>query len=170
MFFFTLVAQFRLTREQAQRTISNLKIIRPYGAVGPLPWQSTNADEAMAFGADLASDHEALFRLAKNIYTFTEQATGLAKSAIEEAINQAAVIVVLGFGFHQQNMLVLQGNRPNSRRIFATVHGIDKENHDNLARRLSRTFQSNDPILPQMLDRFCYKLPQTMKLSIMGPM
>jgi hypothetical protein len=168
--FSTLVVQFRLAREEAQRAIANLKIIRPYGVVGPLSWQVANASVAVAFGADLARDHDRLFGLVNNIYTFTEQASGLVKSTIEEAINGAAVIVVLGFGFHQQNMLILRGARVNSRRIFATVCGIDKENHENLARNLSRTFQSNDPIQPQLLDRRCYKLLQTMKLSIMNPM
>jgi hypothetical protein len=106
--FSTLVVQFRLREEEAQRAISKLKIIRPYGVVGPLPWQIANTSEAVPFGADLENDHERLFGLANNIYTFTEQASGLVKSSIEAAINEAAVIVVLGFGFHQQNMRILQ--------------------------------------------------------------
>ena len=75
----------------------------------------------------------------------------------------------LGFGFHQQNMSILTGDQPDGKRIFATVLGIDKENHDNLARNLSHTFRNNGAIQPQLLDRRCYKLLQTMKLSIMAP-
>lgn len=167
--FSELQTKFRLIGDEAKQALAHLAIIRPYGAVGPLPWQ--DGDTAVPFGAGLGNDHERLFAISQNIRTFTEQAIAHdIKTKIQAAIKQSRIIVILGFGFHQQNMSILSSDKPDGKRIFATVHNIDKENHENLARNIVRTFQHNDITRPpQLLDRLCYKLLQTMKLSIMAP-
>ncbi len=166
--FSELQTKFRLTGGEAKQALSSLTVIRPYGVVGPLSWQ--NGDSSVPFGADLGNDHERLFAISQNIQTFTEQAAAPAKAAIQSAISEAHIIVILGFGFHQQNMSILRSYKPDGKRIFATVHNIDKENHENLARNIIRTFQHNDiSRSPQLLDRLCCKFLQTMKLSIMAP-
>jgi len=163
--FLTLTTQFKLTEAEAVRAILKLKIIRPYGAVAPLPWQPGGTD--VSFGAEFGKDHEKLFAIAENIKTYTEQANAHVQPEIQAAIQRSRVIVILGFGFHQQNMVLLKAASPDGKRIFATVLDIDRENYENLARNIANTFQSNG-FPPQLIDRRSYKFLQTMRPSIMA--
>jgi len=165
-----LVSTFGFSRDEAKNALLNLNIIRPYGSVGQLPWQAKAASTAVPFGMNHGNNHQQLFTLTGNIRTFTEQAESQVKEQIQTTMTAARVIVLLGFGFHQQNMSILLGAKPLGKRIFATVLEIDKENHENLARNLDGVFQNNGSVRPQLLDRRCYKFLQTMRLSIMAPL
>jgi hypothetical protein len=95
-----LQTNFGLTAEETVRSISSLNMIRPYGSVGLLPWQTGD----VPFG-DQIQNHERLFALSTNVRTFTEQnLTAEVESAIKSAIEKARLVIFLGFGFHQQNM------------------------------------------------------------------
>jgi hypothetical protein len=164
--FSELQTAFKLESVEAQQAVSNLKTIRPYGSVGPLPWQAD--DGVVPFGHDFGSDHDRLFQVSSNIRTFTEQAAGDVRPQIQAAIAQASVIVILGFGFHQQNMELLTSAQPGGKRIFATVFSIDGENYESLKINIRHTFRDNGIRPPQLLDRRSYKLLQTMKLAILA--
>jgi hypothetical protein len=164
--FNALGANFGLTEPEAVAAISGLKVIRPYGLVAALPWKDENG--AIPFGADLGNDHERLFMASENIRTYTEQTGAHLQTDIREAVGQSHVIVILGFGFHQQNMAILNFEKPGMKRIYGTVLNIDRENYESLARNLTRIFRSVNQLAPQLLDRRCYKFLETMKLSILA--
>lgn len=166
--FSELQTAFKLDPEDVRQAVSGLKIIRPYGSVGPLPWQAN--DGVVPFGHDFGMDHNGLFRVSDNIRTFTEQTTGNVRPQIQIAVEQARVIVILGFGFHQQNMELLTSTRPDGKRILATVLSVDSENYESLMINIKHTFRDNGTRRPQLLDRRCYKFLETMKLAILAPL
>jgi hypothetical protein len=127
-----LQRNFHLNEDDARTSISGLKIVRPYGTVGPLPWQEGTG---VPFGLDLGSGHEKLFAISNGICTYTEwNVTEQLLSDIRVAIMNATVVVFLGFGFHQQNMQILTAGGSINRVVFATVLGIDYNNYERMAR------------------------------------
>ena len=67
-------------------------------------------------------------------------------------------------------MELLTSARPGGKRILATALSINSENYESLKLNIQHTFRDNGSRLPQLLDRRCYKLLQTMKLAILAPM
>jgi hypothetical protein len=91
-----------IDKDNTKRTISGLRIIRPYGSVGALPWQS---ESGVLFGeaVDDVDSGDRISELSKSIRTFTEQnLSSDVGSEIQNVIQNARVIVVLGFGFHHK--------------------------------------------------------------------
>jgi hypothetical protein len=118
--FSRLQTNFGLTDTEVKEAIASLNVIRPYGSVGPLPWQNGTA---VPFGDVITTDHEKLFTLAGNVRTYTEQhLSSDLQPQVRSAVESARLVVFLGFGFHQQNMALLQTTRGESwRRLLATV-------------------------------------------------
>ena len=104
--------------EAAAKAISNLKMIRPYGTIGPpnIEFSGAVAKEAVPFGGGRGSD---LFSIAKNIQTFTEQSEDMEiASLIDDSIEAASAVIFLGFGFHQQNLALF---RPSVGRTRGNI-------------------------------------------------
>jgi hypothetical protein len=158
--------KLRVDESQARDAVTKLKVLRPYGSVGPLPWQ-VQPDETITFGADLSEDHDKLFTVSKNIRTYTEQAAGHIRPDIREAVDRASRIIILGFGFHQQNMSILTGGSSHAnRRIIATMIGIDRENYEHMSMNIAHVFRAAN--MPHLLDRTCFTLMRSMKPSILA--
>ncbi len=126
--------------EAAASAISNLKMIRPYGSIGPLNIELAGgiAKDAVPFGGGRRSD---LFLIAKNIQTFTEQSEDLEiSSLIDDVIEAASLVIFLGFGFHQQNLALFRPGvgraRANARAVMASVFGIDRLNYKTIENHL----------------------------------
>jgi hypothetical protein len=86
---------------RTQKTLVRLKVIRPYGRIGPLEWQG---DGGIPFGGTDESLYEAVTAMS-NIRTFTDQIEGSpVLGDINKPLEDAQLLVILGFGFHQQNM------------------------------------------------------------------
>jgi len=123
-----LQASAGISETEAATIVTDLQILRPYGGLGPLPFQGEPG--AVPFGTENAD----LAAIAKNIRTFTEPAaTAHDHAAIKFALKQASTVVILGYGFHEQNNQILnigheyQGS--NQKRCFATVFEVDDHNH-----------------------------------------
>jgi hypothetical protein len=124
----------------AANALSTLRILRPYGSLGPLDWESPN--DGVKFGSNV--HHEKLFHIAGRIRTYTEQTieNDLAER-LKSTISRASTVLFLGFGYHQQNMRLLeQSDRSKVRAVFATVFGIDDRNHAVIDRALRSTLRS----------------------------
>ena len=163
-----LQSSFDIPADEAKAVVANLKMIRPYGSVGLLPWQ--DGSDTVPFGAELSIDFDKLSALSKNVRTFTEQnLTDELKSEITSAIDSSRVVVFLGFGFHQQNMTFLKAGRTNPdwyRRVLATVLNVDPENRDNLQTHIARTLACNDPRVVQLLPWHSHRLLLGMKPTL----
>ena len=137
-------------------------------AVGPLPWQQDQG--AVPYGFFLSRDHERLFALSENIRTYTEQnVSGSLRSGIGTALQNARLVVFLGFGFHQQNMALLQatGSHEPWRRVIGTVQGVDSENWELMKISISHATKCQSPTLVQLLDRSAHVLLSSMRPSLM---
>jgi hypothetical protein len=166
-----LQTNFGLDREEAGNALSTLStnMIRPYGSVGPLPWQKEPA--GVPYGFFLGRDHDRLFGLAENVRTYTEQNISHSlRSEIGNALQNARLVVFLGFGFHQQNMGLLQaaGSHETWRRVIGTVHGIDSENWEFMKITIAQATRCQGTGLVQLLDRPANLLLSSMRPSLMG--
>lgn len=113
---------YSVSDNDAAELIDGLDIYHPYGTVGDLPWQ--NPSDSAGYGADLHP--ERLLDAAKKILTFSERIEDEASiSSIRQLVQEAEVIVFLGFAFHEQNMGLLRPNEAiTAKRVFATASGI----------------------------------------------
>jgi hypothetical protein len=110
------------TQDEAENLAKRLKVMHPYGTVGPLPWQG---EAAIPFG-QVTDDAETLLALSKNIRTYTEKVEeGDSVADIRREVARAHVIVFLGFAFHDMNMALLSPpetiNDTVRQRIYATA-------------------------------------------------
>jgi hypothetical protein len=164
--FSRLQTNFGLNANEAIEAISSLKMIRPYGSVGRLPWQK---GAVVPFGARIDLDHEKLFELSNNVRTYTEQDRAAElEQKIRSAIDSSRIVVFLGFGFHQQNMTLLRAtNGVDWRRVLATVLGIDHENYETLKLQIATTVGA--PLAKvQVLGRDSRSLLPSMKPTLMA--
>ena len=159
---------YQIPRNEAQELTSKLKVIHPYGTVGPLQWQ---AKDGIVFGADVSG--QKLFELSSKIRTFTERVAEEATLAeIRKTVREARTIVFLGFSFQSLNMKLLDSqSKSNSRRVFATAFGISDSDcqavsldiQDMLHKtpELSRATIRNDLKCSALFDEYWRTLPRS---------
>jgi hypothetical protein len=166
--FSKLQTDFDLTEKEAAASISSLHMIRPYGSVGPLQFQ--HAEGAVPFGAQIGVNHDQLFSLATNISTYTETQAGSAtKAAIQHSVDTAGLFVILGFGFHEQNLQLLTGRAPSIRRhLVATAVNVDQHNFGALKTRLGHVFRCSDIDKIQLINFDAYNLLRTLKPTLIS--
>jgi hypothetical protein len=128
-----LALNYGLSWEMASKLVEGLPIYRPYGSVG-----SYFGSGAVGFGASPNLQVEVV---SKNVRTYTERIedqSGLNK--IRAAIDNAKVLVFLGFAFHSNNLRVLgeENLYSPSKRVFATRMGISDSDLQVVESRLRR--------------------------------
>jgi hypothetical protein len=110
--FMSLQRDFGLSTVQAIESVSRLKILHPYGSLGLLEWQGgTNPLPFAPTDFDVGE-------VAKGIKTYTEENTGPQLAEIKTVLKNAAVVLILGFGFHVQNIQLLTVDHHPDRWIF----------------------------------------------------
>ena len=155
-----------VSAEIAAETVRGLRIIRPYGWVGPLDWIEPR-------GLKFGDEHNAtdLFALASRVRTYTEQDRDAdMEGLIEEALSTARAIIFLGFGYHAQNMAIFHSDTAPDRRginkyVVGTVLGIDQVNHEMLKTEIGR-FVGHSPRV-NLIDRKGAKMLNDLRPSIM---
>ncbi len=112
---------YSITEDESAELLSSLKIIHPYGTLGPLRTRSTNGVD---YGAD--SSYMDFLENSKFIKTYTEQIEDESKlKSIRETVLTSDKLVFLGFAFHKQNLKILGApETPSSVRIYATAKGF----------------------------------------------
>ncbi len=135
--YYSLRLRYGLDEEEAGQAISGLKIIKPYGSLGPLPW------EGAAGGVPYGEANFGLASEGSRISTYTEGigAPGL-KESIFGALTASRLVVILGFGFHRQNLEILTSDpKPAFRRkVIATAKTIKEANFPTMKKTLSSKF------------------------------
>ena len=141
---------FSVDDAAAARVMAGMPVIHPYGQIGALPWQS--GIQAHPFGGDDLD----LRGLSQEILTYTEQTTGARHLAsIPTLVNSASKIVFLGFGFHKQNMQILDRSNP---QIVPSVLGTAlQESPGNLTvyRDLLGQHLKATAMPPELVDTTC---------------
>lgn len=128
----SLQTVYRMGPEQAAHLVNGLEIYHPYGTVGTLPWQGKEG--SVEFGGE--PEGAQLLSLASQIKTFTEgtDPTSSAISIIRQRVQEADILVFLGFAFHRLNMKLLAEPRSvkSSKKgsYFATALKISRSDCD----------------------------------------
>lgn len=137
-----------LTESEAEDAVRGLKIIRPYGIAGILPWMAAQG-HGIPFGSNDPRSPVELHHVlvaSTGIRTFAERfETGDLKQEIETAVRGADLIVVLGCALHPQNLDLLQLKKgdPVSAKVIGSVFGFHEETHQLLKVRLSKSLSAS---------------------------
>ncbi len=131
--YYALSQYYRIDFARSAEIIAKLKIIRPYGSVGKLPWQISGPN--VAFGS-VPRDLE---KLVSEIKTFNEQIDDEElKSSIAESIKNCHKLIFLGFAFHRQNMNLLKSENVTTKRVYSTGLELSKADCDSIIRDTSK--------------------------------
>lgn len=130
---------YGMNADLATRTMANLQVFHPYGAVGQLPWQQRV--NGVDFGADTRG--QSLLEISKGIRTFTEGVNPETSSIVEirQSLASARRIAFLGFAFHRLNLQLLfpglaDGQQIMERPSFATGYGLSEADATEIRREL----------------------------------
>lgn len=117
---------FDIATNEAEKIVTGMAIVHPYGQVGNLPWQSSPSTR---YGQE--PNPFTLYEVAKQIRTFTERSDDdEMMDRMRDLIREARVIVYLGFSFGDMNMKLLKCNKNNSVKVFGTSLGMSEPNTD----------------------------------------
>lgn len=134
----SLMKYHKLEEKEAAEILDSLEIIHPYGVVGELPWQG-NGPNSVKFGD--TNLIERLFILAKGIQTFTEAKDSIQQDKIRRAMQEARLILFLGFAFHNQNLDLLTPDKSKtSVRVIGTAKDIAEPSSVVIRRNLEKRF------------------------------
>jgi hypothetical protein len=168
--YFVLQDQYGLNAESAKEVISGLKMFRPYGTVGNLEWQQQDGPSIphVPFGAEIGGDHNRLFSISTGIRTFTEQHT-LNITEIQQVMDRARMVVFLGFGFHEQNLKLLQVTRAEPwRRAFGTTMHMNPENKPTMQTAIQNSVGCGAEGMPLLLDWRAHVLLNQLRPALMA--
>ena len=114
---------FGVPASDTAQLMEKLVILHPYGVVGALPWQNTQTN--VSFGGGLRNRAD-IIDIANQIRTFTERLEDdSALLAIRRQVQEAEVIVFLGFGYHALNMQLLSPDTTSNVKLaFGTAYDI----------------------------------------------
>jgi hypothetical protein len=135
---------YTIPLDEAASIVADLDIIHPYGTVGELPLLSKT--DPVPYGP-LRDGNFDYTVLAERIKTYTEQIGGAEETnAIRNEMRRADCIVFLGFGYHEQNLALLNpGEQLKSVPVFGTARGFSTHNREVVHQKLERMFQQPAP-------------------------
>lgn len=119
-----LQAYFDLDGAAATRILAQVEFLHPYGSLGPLPWQTTEGEQAVPLGG---SDGLNLWEVGSRVRTFTESVESTVEPRIKAAMEDASTILLLGFGYLDQNVqLLTPGEKRNASRVISSAYGVSQ--------------------------------------------
>lgn len=134
-----LVKRFLIARLAAEEIVKSLRMHHPYGVVGRLPWQDNGAGIPYG-GNDHFSD---LSTAISELRTFSEGVEDGHIAEIRKILAEADTILIVGFGFANINMDLLQvGGRLKEKRVYVTAFDIDSREISVLQNRLAATLNT----------------------------
>jgi hypothetical protein len=138
---YQLQQYFLIESKVATEILSKVRFHHPYGTAARLPWQA-GSGPSMHFGGKASRDELAV--LVDGIKTFTEQMNDDDQARLIEDIEDAEVVVFLGFGFIEQNMKLLElKNNSVAKRVYATAVGKSDDSCEVIGETLTRAFLMN---------------------------
>ena len=145
-FIFNALMQYAdVNTQTAADIVNHMSIIRPYGSLGAIDWMRKNN-----LSEPITNDN--LITMANQIRTFTEAQEKHLQTAITIRLDEAKLVIVLGFGFHQQNLALFKRGL-HSRvvaNVFATAKAIHVGNLNRIQVSLSALFGTTAPTISDM--------------------
>lgn len=115
--FLAIRTYFGLPSVEVAGILESVEFVHPYGQIGVLPWQ--NDPGSVPFGIE---PERALLQASQNIRTFTESQNQEVSERARKLISQAETLVILGFGYLEQNVRLLTVSKSsNVKRVFMTT-------------------------------------------------
>jgi hypothetical protein len=143
----------------ARLIVGGLNMIRPYGAVGAVLESCPNY---LPFGGGSVDP----FAVVNRIRTYTESDVLHDSAHLQSVLLKAHLTLFLGFGFHPQNLSLLQVGEPSEGRLMATVKKIHQANRSDLTDALSRTMRVSRNAI-ELFDMTAPELLAELRLKIM---
>jgi hypothetical protein len=156
-----LQTYYGVTEDESKEAIKKLKIFHPYGQIGKLPWQEGSLP-IHKFGDERIN----LLDVFKQIKTFNERVREEEEILkIRQAVQEAELIVFLGFAFHKQNLELLNpSTKCNAKRVLATGFGLSKSDCDVIEEDLNKILdQGITPNPPRIIIRNDLKCAELFK-------
>lgn len=140
--FQSIKVYYGVSDQEVAEVMKTLRMFRPYGKVGKLPWQIGDFS-TVEFGMENAN----LIQLSQEIKTFYESVHDTDEvSLIRAEIKSAQVVVFLGYAFHPQNQdLLFPQDESNWSRLYATAFEFSPSDRDAIHNDLSRRAQRSLP-------------------------
>ena len=141
---YAIKSHFRIDLDEAQAISRLLKILHPYGTLGPLP--EPNEPRGLKFGTP--PRNAKVFEISSRLKTFTEQLEDEDTLAeIRSEVENAETIVFLGFGFLSDNMRILKPEkRDGFPRVFATAFNVSEADRIEIKNELFSLLETRDVI------------------------
>lgn len=133
-----LQAYFDLEGVEAAAVLNEVEFIHPYGSLGPLPWQKNNGAESIPLGGANGLN---CFKVGESLQTFTESVHGDTGAQVADAVADAEILLLLGFGYLEQNLQLLVPaplEKRGAHSVLGTAYGIEKPNHEIIREILAR--------------------------------
>ncbi len=160
---------YSIPTNEAASIVGDLDVMHPYGLVGELP--ALNRASAVPFGGTDNFDYDYV-KLSDGIKTYTEQiASADILSQIHEQVSRAERIVLLGFGYHDQNILMLTPSKKLPLKpVIGTALGMSESDINVVREQLAGIFagsvtgtlpamQISDRTSADLLDYYTKTLP-----------
>lgn len=119
-----IASAFHIDPSKADAIVRRIRILRPYGDLGRLPPSPSGSGPSyVPFGAAIGSVR--LREVSCRLKTFTERVEDdTLVDAIHDTVREAKNLVFLGFGFHAQNMQLLNCVNRNDGRPQCYFSGM----------------------------------------------
>jgi len=149
--------------------VRTLNIVHVYGSLGTLPaWES---EPNRAFGLKLeptGAFASYVAECAKTLRTFTESREGTTpiRDKIDKMLLGAETLVFLGFGFHQQNVDILQAWKGTSiKTVLSTAMGMSNRSQELINEDIRKIIQTQAQRI-ELLDGKCSALIDAELISL----
>jgi hypothetical protein len=128
---------FRVKPDEAATIVSTARFIHPYGSLGDVLKPNCQVP--------FAPERLDLISAVEGIKTFSEQTDS--QVALTQTIFEAQKLIFLGFGFHEQNLEILDISEhlpfqplQNFKRVFATTHGLSNSDEEVVRNQVAVAF------------------------------
>ena len=151
---YTFAMAFGMSLEEAQAIVAaRLTVVRPYGAIGRLPWQPGDEPECH-WGTEMPGN---INRLAGQIRTIGEASHDHPTiAAIGSALAEAQHLAILGFGFDPANVeLLFPGPLAQGAEVLVTLHEMQPAARTAALKLLKRRTGIDDEQLIAVNSRAC---------------
>jgi hypothetical protein len=156
--FHALTSLAQVNSTVAADIIGKMIVIRPYGSLGALDLQRH----------PYVGVEEELFEMARRIRTFTEAHQEDLQTQIIETLDRSYLVIILGFGFHGQNMELLVPPDQSKRQqpvAFVTAKNIHNHNIGLIENTLNEYFNTGSV---RILDMTAHELLSELRPSIIA--
>lgn len=143
---------------ECKAMINKLHVLHVYGSLGPLEWQTTDADLHVPYCARL--DLSYVQRAAGNIRIMPEGRQGISNEFAQahRLMDHARAVYFLGFGYHDFNMqrLGIEFLRKVSK-VMGTAYGLDYQRLREVERLGIQGLDTQNGLIQKPVYEFLYK-------------